>query len=155
MRLTTKGRYAVTALLDVAMYAQEGPITVAQMSKRHGISSTYLERLTGIMRAKGLLKSIRGAKGGYVLARPAHEITIADIIDAVDEGIDATRCGGKGNCQEGSVCLTHHLWEALNNEINGFLKGITLSALAKKPQSFEKQYQPLLLKKMATVGNFA
>jgi Rrf2 family iron-sulfur cluster assembly transcriptional regulator len=134
MKLTTKGRYAVTALLDLAMHQQEGPTTIAQMAQRQGISSTYLERLAGIMRAKGLLKSVRGAKGGYILARPANEITVADIIEAVDEGVDATRCAGKGNCHAGKICLTHHLWEALNHEISGFLQRITLSALVQSPQ---------------------
>ena len=149
MKLTTKGRYAVTALLDLAIHQQSGPITVSQMAQRQRISPTYLERLAGHMRAKGLLISVRGSKGGYILARPANEITIADIITAVDEGIDATKCQGKGNCQDGEMCLTHHLWEALNQEIHQFLKGITLSALAEKPKGFDFfNKQPLELKSM-------
>ena len=134
MKLTTRGRYAVTALLDLALHQQQGPTTVSKLAVRHGISPAYLERLTGVMRAKGLLKSIRGPKGGYVLARPAEEITLADIIEAVDERIDTTRCKGKANCQAGTMCLTHHLWDELNNEIFHFFQGITLSALALKPQ---------------------
>jgi Rrf2 family iron-sulfur cluster assembly transcriptional regulator len=134
MKLTTKGRYAVTALLDLAIHQQEGPTSIAQLAQRHGISSTYLERLAGVMRQRGLLKSIRGSKGGYVLARSADEITLADIIDAVDERIDTTRCRGKANCHEGVVCLTHHVWDELNHEISHFFKKITLGALALKPQ---------------------
>lgn len=134
MKLTTKGRYAVTALLDLALHQNAGPITIATVAERHHIPVTYLERLAGLMRAKGLLKSVRGAKGGYVLAKSPEEITVADIIAAVNEGIDTTRCGGKANCLQGKVCLTHHLWDELNNEIFSFLKGITLSALAAKPR---------------------
>lgn len=132
MKLTTKGRYAVTALLDLAIHQQKGPTTVAEMAARHGISATYLERLAGVLRAKGLLKSVRGPRGGYVLARSAQEITIAEIIAAVDEKIDATRCAGKANCHEGTTCLTHHLWDELNQQIFHFLHNITLSALACK-----------------------
>ncbi|MFI4938161.1 MAG: Rrf2 family transcriptional regulator [Candidatus Berkiellales bacterium] len=134
MKLTTKGRYAVTALLDLTLHEQEGPTTVARLAERQGISATYLERLTGQMRAKGLLKSVRGSKGGYILARRPEHITVADIIAAVNEGIDTTRCGGQANCHQGKVCLTHHLWDALNQEIFQFLEGITLSALASNQQ---------------------
>jgi Rrf2 family iron-sulfur cluster assembly transcriptional regulator len=134
MKLTTKGRYAVTALLDLAIHHQEGPITISALAQRNNISSTYLERLAGLMRAKGLLKSVRGPRGGYILARPATEITLADIIEAVNEGIDTTRCQGKGNCHDGVMCLTHHLWDELNHNISHFFQGITLSALAAKPQ---------------------
>lgn len=133
MKLTTKGRYAVTALLDMALHEQ-GPTTISQLAARHSISPAYLERLAGVMRAKGLLKSIRGPKGGYVLARPAKDITLAEIINAVDERIDTTRCKGKANCQDGIKCLTHHLWEELNHEIFHFLQRITLGALAQQPQ---------------------
>lgn len=134
MKLTTKGRYAVTALLDLAINQSNGPITVARLAERQGISVTYLERLAGIMRAKGLLKSVRGKNGGYVLARSAEEITLADIIAAVEEKIDATRCHGKGNCHDGAMCLTHHLWDDLNHKISHYLQEITLGALALKPQ---------------------
>lgn len=141
MKLTTKGRYAVTALLDLTLNQDAGPTTIAKVAERHGISVTYLERLAGLMRAKGLLKSIRGAKGGYVLARSADDITVADIISAVNEGIDTTRCQGKGNCYKGAMCLTHHLWDKLNHEIYHFLQSITLSTLAKQngKQINEKQ----------------
>lgn len=133
MKLTTKGRYAVTALLDLALQEAGTPTSITEVAIRHGISTAYLERLAGQMRAKGLLKSIRGAKGGYILGRPANEITVADIIESVNEGMDATRCAGKGNCHDGIMCLTHHLWDELNREIFEFLKGITLQELAVKP----------------------
>lgn len=148
MKLTTKGRYAVTALIDLAIHQNEGPTTVAEVASRQGISTTYLERLAGLMRAKGLLKSIRGPKGGYVLARPAHQITLADIIEAVDERMDATLCSGKGNCQEGEMCLTHHIWDELNQKIFLFLKGITLSDVIGKPSVkaiANRQIYPLTL----------
>ena len=134
MKLTTKGRYAVTTLLDLALSEHDGPITITEVAKRHGISPAYLERLAGIMRAKGLLKSIRGPHGGYLLARHAKDITVADIMLAVDEKIDTTRCKGRANCQEGEMCSTHHLWEQLNHKIFHFLQGVTLSDLVATPQ---------------------
>lgn len=132
MKLTTRGRYAVTALLDLAIHQHAGPTTVAELAQRHALSASYLERLTGLMRAKGLLKSVRGAKGGYILGRDPQTITVAEIIASVNEGIDTTRCQGKGNCHKGAMCLTHHLWDELNKEIFQFLEGITLDALAQK-----------------------
>lgn len=132
MQLTTKGRYAVTALLDLAMHQQAGPTTIAQVAERQGISPLYLERLAGRMRANGLLTSIRGPRGGYLLARSPHEITLAEIIQAVDERIDTTQCKGKGNCFGGTMCLTHHLWDELNQQIFHYLDKITLGALAER-----------------------
>ncbi len=145
MKLTTKGRYAVTALLDLAIHHQDGPITISVLAQRNGISVAYLERLAHVMRTKGLLKSVRGAKGGYVLARSAENITLAEIIDAVDERIDTTKCQGKSNCHEGNMCLTHHLWDELNKKIAHFFQGITLGALAKKPQvvALSQRHQPI------------
>ena len=137
MKLTTKGRYAVTALVDLAMHEKTGPTTISQVAARQGISIAYLERLAGQMRAYGLLKSVRGAKGGYILARPATHITVAEIIAAVDEGVDTTLCKGKANCHNGAVCSTHDLWEKLNQQIIQFLQGITLSSLA-APSSLSK-----------------
>lgn len=142
MRLTTKGRYAVTALLDLAIHQQAGPTTISALAIRHGISPAYLERLAGIMRSKGLLKSIRGPKGGYILARSAHDITLADIIEAVEERIDTTKCQGKGNCHEGVMCLTHHIWDDLNQTISDFFQKITLGELAaKKPVAVPLHFQ--------------
>lgn len=134
MKLTTKGRYAVTALLDLAIHHAKGPIPISELAQRQQISATYLERLANLMRRKGLLKSIRGQKGGYVLAKCPTEITLADIINAVEEGIDTTRCKGKGNCHNGGICLTHHLWDELNAKIAKFFTEITLENLANKPQ---------------------
>jgi Rrf2 family transcriptional regulator, iron-sulfur cluster assembly transcription factor len=134
MKLTTKGRYAVTALLDMVIHQEKGPVTVTQVAERQGISISYLERLACLMREHGLLRSVRGAKGGYILARDAKTITVADIIQAVDEKIDATRCQGKSNCQDGGMCLTHSLWDALNHKIMEFLRGVTLQDLAVNPQ---------------------
>lgn len=145
MKLTTKGRYAVTALVDFALHQQDEPMSITEVATRHGISPTYLERLAGMLRAKGLLKSVRGAKGGYHLARSADQITVADIIRAVDENMDATACQGKANCHEGEVCLTHHLWDRLNQQIVDFLSSITLSELIKEPRllSFKTKSLPL------------
>ncbi len=124
----------MTALLDMVMHQDKGPVTVAQVAVRQGISITYLERLACLLRGQGLLRSVRGAKGGYMLAREPQSITVADVIHAVDEKIDATRCQGKSNCHDGGMCLTHSLWDALNHKIMDFLQGITLQDLAMNPQ---------------------
>lgn len=144
MKLTTKGRYAVTTLLDLASTQQTGPINIGQVANRHDISAAYLERLAGKLRDKGLLKSIRGAQGGYMLAKAPSDITVADILMAVEEKLDTTRCRGKANCQEGHLCSTHHLWEQLNTKIMGFLEGITLQDLMVKPQARPIPIQPIL-----------
>lgn len=133
MKLTTKGKYAVTALLDMALYGQTGPITVHAVAKRQGISPLYLERLTGIMRSKGLLKSVKGPGGGYELNRLAQEITIADIMQAIEEPVDITTCKGRQNCQSGAICLTHSLWDELNNRIMSYLRSVSLYDLAHCP----------------------
>lgn len=133
MKLTTKGRYAVTTLLDLATQPQTGPTNIGQIATRHGISAAYLERLAGRLREHGLLKSIRGPQGGYLLGRSADQITVADILIAVDEKLDTTQCQGKSNCHEGGMCATHHLWDLLNHKIIGFLQGITLQDLISKP----------------------
>ncbi len=132
MRLTTKGRYAVTAMLDLAMNAQQGPICLAEVSKRQEISLSYLEQLFARLRRAGLVESVRGPGGGYLLARPPEAISVARVIDAVDESVDATRCGGLSDCQQGDTCLTHHLWCELSERIHGFLDGITLGQLASR-----------------------
>lgn len=132
MRLTTKGRYAVTAMLDLALHYKDGPITLADISKRQGISLSYLEQLFSRLRKNGLVDSARGPGGGYKLSRDAAEICVADVITAVDEKVDAMRCGGKGDCQEGGSCLTHELWCELSKQIYDFLKGITLGDLVER-----------------------
>jgi len=129
MRLTTKGRYAVTAMLDLALHAQRGPVSLADISKRQGISLSYLEQLFAKLRQNSLVSSVRGPGGGYRLSRGAAELYVAQIIDAVNESIDTTNCGGEGSCQEGEVCLTHYLWCDLSEQIHDFLSGISLQSL--------------------------
>lgn len=132
MRLTTKGRYAVTAMLDLALHACNDPVALADISTRQGISLSYLEQLFSKLRQSLLVKSIRGPGGGYLLNQPVSNISIADVIDAVDESVDTTRCKEKGNCQEGETCLTHHLWLDLSSQIHSFLNDITLEDLMNK-----------------------
>ncbi|MHB0776258.1 Fe-S cluster assembly transcriptional regulator IscR [Halomonas sp. WWR20] len=129
MRLTTKGRYAVTAMLDLALHTEQGPISLADISKRQAISLSYLEQLFARLRRAHLVTSVRGPGGGYLLGLPAERISVAGVIDAVDESVDATRCQGLSDCQQGDTCLTHHLWCELSDEIHGFLDGITLKDL--------------------------
>ncbi|MCK6265405.1 Fe-S cluster assembly transcriptional regulator IscR [Vibrio sp. ZSDE26] len=129
MRLTSKGRYAVTAMLDVALHSQENPVPLADISERQGISLSYLEQLFSKLRKAGLVASVRGPGGGYRLGEEAHQIAIGSVISAVDESVDATKCSGKGNCQGGSRCLTHTLWRDLSTRISGFLNNITLGEL--------------------------
>lgn len=134
MRLTTKGRYAVTAMLDLALHAGRGPISLSDISKRQEISLSYLEQLFSKLRQNELVSSVRGPGGGYRLSRGADEIFVAQIVDAVNESIDATNCGGKGNCQKGQVCLTHHLWCDLSEQIHRFLSGISLASLVARQE---------------------
>ena len=129
MQLTTKGRFAVTAMVDLAMYGGDRPINMAAISMRQKISLSYLEQLFGRLRRRKIVRSVRGPGGGYHLARPADKITIAEIIVAVDEPLDATGCGGKGNCFYDRQCLTHELWVWLNEHIYDYLSSITLQQL--------------------------
>ena len=129
MRLTTKGRYAVTAMLDLALHASEGPVNLMDISERQGISVSYLEQLFAKLRRQGLVQSVRGPGGGYLLSRLADEIFVAQVVDAVDESVDATRCGGREKCQAGEVCLTHELWSDLSGKIHEFLSEISLGQL--------------------------
>lgn len=134
MRLTSKGRYAVTAMLDVALHSGQGPVPLADISERQGISLSYLEQLFSRLRKGGLVKSVRGPGGGYLLGKSTEEIDVASVISAVDESIDATRCQGKGDCQDGNQCLTHSLWIELSNRISSFLHGISLAELVEEQQ---------------------
>ena len=134
MRLTTKGRFAVTAMIDVAMRSGDAPVTLAGISERQRISLSYLEQLFGKLRRSGLVDSVRGPGGGYQLARPTQEVSVADIIRAVDEPIDATQCGGRENCHDDRRCMTHELWAGLNAHIFGFLNGVTLAELVRQQQ---------------------
>lgn len=132
MRLTTKGRYAVTAMLDLALHGQQGPVSLAEISGRQAISLSYLEQLFARLRRHDLVSSVRGPGGGYRLGRESEAIYVAQIIDAVDEAVDATGCGGKADCQQGEVCLTHHLWQDLSDQIHGFLSQISLATLVER-----------------------
>ncbi len=132
MRLTTKGRYAVTAMLDLAYHSKDNPITLTDIATRQTISLSYLEQLFSRLRRSGMVLGVRGPGGGYTLSRKASEINIAQIIAAVDEKIDATNCDGQGNCQNGLPCLTHDLWMGLSAQISDYLTGITLGELLEK-----------------------
>lgn len=132
MKMTTKGRYAVTAILDVALHDSDGPVNLSDISQRQDISLTYLEQLFSKLKKNGLVESARGPGGGYRLALAADQITVAKVIYSVDEPIDVTRCHGKQNCQGDLRCLTHDLWMELNMHISGFLNGLTLDDLIKR-----------------------
>ena len=127
MRLTTKGRFAVTAMLDLALNRGDGSVTLAAISERQKISLSYLEQLFGKLRRFGLVERVRGPGGGYCLARPCEQITIADVVRAVDEMQDATQCGGMQNCRKEQRCMTHELWVTLNDKIYEFLSSVTLA----------------------------
>ena len=132
MRLSTKGRYAVTAMLDLAIHHGEGAVTLADISAAQGISLSYLEQLFARLRKHGLVEGIRGPGGGYQLSRPPAEISVADVIDAIGEGIDVTLCGGRTDCQDGERCLTHELWQQLGNRIHEFLTSVTLASFLER-----------------------
>ncbi|MGP6378819.1 Fe-S cluster assembly transcriptional regulator IscR [Yersinia bercovieri] len=129
MRLTSKGRYAVTAMLDVALHSHDGPVCLCDISGRQGISLSYLEQLFSRLRKNELVASVRGPGGGYLLAKDTTAIVVGAIIIAVDDSVDATRCKGKAGCQDGNVCLTHSLWSDLSDRICDFLNNITLAEL--------------------------
>jgi Rrf2 family iron-sulfur cluster assembly transcriptional regulator len=135
MRLTTKGRFAVTAMIDLAMRHGSGPVTLSEISERQKISLSYLEQLFGKLRRHALVDSVRGPGGGYCLAKGMDQVSVADIILAVDEPIDATQCGGKENCRDEQKCLTHDLWAALNDRIFDYLQSVTLSQLVTDQKS--------------------
>ena len=132
MRLTTKGRYAVTAMLDIALRGDQGPVSLADISGRQDISLSYLEQLFAKLRRNALVSSVRGPGGGYRLSRSGDGIFVAQIIDAVNDTVDATGCGGTADCQQGEVCLTHHLWCDLSDQIHDFLSEISLSDLVER-----------------------
>ncbi len=134
MRLTSKGRYAVTAMLDVALHAEHGPVPLADISERQAISLSYLEQLFSRLRKQGLVASVRGPGGGYRLGKPANEISIGQVIAAVNESVDATRCHGQNGCQGGIQCLTHSLWRDLSDRISNFLDEITLGELVSQSE---------------------
>ena len=129
MRLTTKGRFAVTAMADLAERHGNGPVTLASISERQKISLSYLEQLFGKLRKHSIVIAVRGPGGGYYLAKPAAMISVADIIVAVDEQVDATLCGGKGNCDDNKKCSTHDLWAGLNEILYQYMAEISLQQL--------------------------
>jgi Rrf2 family iron-sulfur cluster assembly transcriptional regulator len=141
MRLTTKGRFAVTAMMDLALQHGSGPVTLAEISGRQKISLSYLEQLFGKLRRHQLVESVRGPGGGYVLAKDMAEVTVTDIILAVDEPIDATQCGGKENCHDDRKCLTHDLWASLNTRIFDYLGGVNLRQLVESEKAKEAAKQ--------------
>jgi Rrf2 family iron-sulfur cluster assembly transcriptional regulator len=134
MRLSTKGRYAVTAMMDIALHEKQGPVTLAEISQCQGISLSYLEQLFSKLRKHGLVTGVRGPGGGYRLAKTADKISIADIIQSVDEKLDMTKCGGKGDCSNGEKCLTHQLWFDLSCRLYEFLSGIKLNQYVNRPE---------------------
>jgi len=146
MRLTTKGRFAVTAMVDLAMRQTRGPVTLAAISERQRISLSYLEQLFGKLRRHKLVTSVRGPGGGYNLARTPQSITVAEVISAVDEPLDATQCCGKENCHDDRRCMTHDLWATLNEKMHDYLSSVTLGDLIAhqqgKPVSVIKDFRP-------------
>ena len=144
MRLTTKGRFAVTAMIDLALNSGDSPVTLAAISERQKISLSYLEQLFGKLRRYGLVESVRGPGGGYCLARPDADITIADVVRAVDEMLDATQCGGLQNCRQAQRCMTHELWSTLNDRIYEFLSSVTLADEVKKQRQINDTELPAL-----------
>ena len=139
MRLTTKGRFAVTAMLDIALHHGKGPVTLAGISQRQRISLSYLEQLFGRLRRHTLVDSVRGPGGGYTIARELDKLSVADIITAVDEPIDATRCGGKENCRDEGRCMTHELWATLNDKVYEYLESVKLSDLVTRQRAADAQ----------------
>ena len=155
MRLTTKGRYAVTAMLDLAVHKDNGPVSLAGISKRQEISLSYLEQLFSKLRHHKLVTSVRGPGGGYKLSRNADDIYIAQIVDAVNEPLAITNCKGKGNCQKGEVCLTHYLWSDLSEQIHQFLSGISLANLVVRRDIRKVAKRQELKNLHASSGKFA
>lgn len=145
MKLSTKGRYAVTAMMDLAIHDHYGPVTLAEISQCQGISLSYLEQLFAKLRKSGLVEGVRGPGGGYRLARSAQQVTVAEIITAVDEKLDATRCAGREDCQQGQRCLTHELWSELSQQIFSFLEGITLAQFVERPKVREVVHNQTIL----------
>ena len=162
MRLTTKGRYAVTAMLDLSVNGQQGPVNLNDISQRQAISLSYLEQLFSKLRKRELVSSVRGPGGGYCLGKNGSDINVAEIIDAVSESLDSTKCQGKGDCQNGEICLTHHLWEDLSGEIHNFLSNISLKDLIAKREvdriardqntRYEKSLESEKLRELETIA---
>ncbi|MFA6921878.1 MAG: Fe-S cluster assembly transcription factor [Gallionella sp.] len=149
MRLTTKGRFAVTAMVDLAMQGGGGPVTLASISERQKISLSYLEQLFGKLRRNNLVESVRGPGGGYYLARTPVKIKVAEIVVAVDEPLDATNCEEKGNCRDGKPCITHELWKGLNEKIYSYLDSVNLQQLIDGQAKVESGAKPIAMSRQA------
>jgi Rrf2 family iron-sulfur cluster assembly transcriptional regulator len=134
MKLSTKGRYAVTAMMHLAVHERNGPVTLADISQCQGISLSYLEQLFARLRKADLVEGVRGPGGGYRLARRAEEISVANVILAVDESVDVTQCKGHKDCLQGERCLTHELWDDLSQQLHDFLDGLSLAQFANRPE---------------------
>ncbi len=139
MKLTTKSRYAVTAMLDIASHNTGSPISLPEISHRQNISLSYLEQLFSRLKKSGLVDSIKGPGGGYMLSKDANEIVISEVIQAVDEDLETTACNGKSNCHNNHQCISHNLWQDLGTEINNFLSDITLKQVIVKNNSDVKE----------------
>ncbi len=150
MRLTTKGRFAVTAMVDLATHSGNGPVTLASISDRQKISLSYLEQLFGKLRKHDVVASVRGPGGGYCLSRPANKISISDIIVAVDESMDASQCHGLGNCNDNKQCITHNLWMGLNSTISTYLQSVNLHQLVTKQLARQNDTEPVTLAKTSS-----
>ncbi|PIE37734.1 MAG: Fe-S cluster assembly transcriptional regulator IscR [Gammaproteobacteria bacterium] len=155
MKLTTKGRYAVTAMLDLALHTGNGPVALADISERQAISLSYLEQLFARVRKRGLVASTRGPGGGYALNKRAADISVADVIAAVDESVDTTSCGGTSSCHDGVRCLTHDLWTDLSCQIQQFLRSISLQDLMdrKDVQNLSRQRDAIILQRLTDKRN--
>ena len=158
MRLTTKGRFAVTAMIDLALRQSDGPVTLAAISRRQEISLSYLEQLFGKLRRHEIVESVRGPGGGYNLARRAEDVTVADIIIAVDEPLDSTQCGGKENChgatptEQGSRCMTHDLWSTLNARMVEYLNSVSLKDLVDQQKQKHNEQSVVVLHRSHVVS---
>ncbi|OFZ73816.1 MAG: Fe-S cluster assembly transcriptional regulator IscR [Betaproteobacteria bacterium RBG_16_64_9] len=149
MRLTTKGRFAVTAMLDLALHDAQGPVTLAGISRRQRISLSYLEQLFGKLRRSSLVDSVRGPGGGYILARIPGEVSVADIVRAVDEPLDATQCEGRQDCREDQRCMTHALWASLNDKMFEYLNSVTLCDLVTRERLRQEAERVVMMDKRA------
>ena len=147
MRLTTKGRFAVMAMADLALHDGCSPVTLSSISERQKISQSYLEQLFGKLRKRNIVVAVRGPGGGYYLARPSAQISVADIVVAVDESVDATRCGGKANCHDEKQCITHDLWMGLNDALYGYMAGVSLQNLVDAATKLKSEVKTVSISK--------
>lgn len=154
MRLTTKGRFAVMAMADLALHGGGGPVTLSSISERQKISQSYLEQLFGKLRKRNVVVAVRGPGGGYYLARPSAQISVADIVVAVDESVDATRCGGKANCHDEKQCITHDLWMGLNEALYGYMAGVSLQQLVDDATKSRSEVKTVSIRKNISKSAF-